>query len=355
MKKYNLAILRGDGVGSEIISEAMKVLDALCVVEDYDINYNEYQIGGSAIDNFGEPLPKETIEGVLASDAILLGAIGGPKWENLEKAKRPEAGLLKLREMLGAYLNIRPIKVFDALADASPLKIDIVKGVDMVIVRELTGGIYFGQPREKTKDRAFNTMVYTRSEIKRIAIKAFEIAKSRNKKLCSVDKANVLEVSELWREVVCEVGEDYDDVSLSHMYVDNAAMQLVRNPKSFDVILTSNLFGDILSDEAGMISGSIGVLPSSSRGDGIGLYEPIHGSAPDIANQGIANPIATILSLAMLLEESFGEKESAKKIILAVDKTLQDGYRTQDIAMGDYKEVISTEEMGSIIAGHIYK
>jgi 3-isopropylmalate dehydrogenase len=225
----------------------------------------------------------------------------------------------------------------------------------MVIVRELTGGIYFGQPREKGKDRAYNTMVYTREEIKRIAIAGFEIARSRNKKICSVDKANVLEVSELWREVVNEVATSYDDVSLTHMYVDNAAMQLIRDPNAFDVLLTSNLFGDILSDEAGMISGSIGLLPSSSKGDGIGIYEPIHGSAPDIAEQGIANPIATILSAAMLLKESFGRDDCSKKIITAVNKTLQDGYRTKDISMFNAKEVVSTEEMGSIISGHISK
>ncbi len=353
MQNYNLAILRGDGIGSEIISEAIKVLDAVSVLSNYEINYNEHCIGGSAVDNYGEPLPRETIDGVLQNDAILMGAIGGPKWEKLEKAKRPESGLLKLREILGAYINIRPVKVFDALIDASPLKKEIITGVDMVIVRELTGGIYFGQPREKTVDKAYNTMVYTREEIKRIAIAGFELARNRNKKICSVDKANVLEVSELWREVVEEVANNYEDVSLSHMYVDNAAMQLVRDPKSFDVILTSNLFGDILSDEAGMVSGSIGLLPSSSRGDGIGLYEPIHGSAPDIADQGIANPIATILSAAMLLKESFKRDDCSKKIISAVSKTLEEGYRTKDIAMFNAKEVVSTEEMGSIIAGHI--
>lgn len=353
MQTYNLAILRGDGIGNEIIGEAIKVLDAVSVLSDYEINYSEYCIGGSAIDNFGEPLPRETIDGVLKSDAILLGAIGGPKWEGLEKAKRPEAGLLKLREILGAYVNIRPVKVFDALIDASTLKKEIITGVDMVIVRELTGGIYFGQPREKGADKAYNTMVYTRAEIKRIAIAGFELARTRNKKICSVDKANVLEVSELWREVVEEVATDYDDVSLSHMYVDNAAMQLVRDPKSFDVLLTSNLFGDILSDEAGMVSGSIGLLPSSSKGDGLGLYEPIHGSAPDIAEQGIANPIATILSAAMLLKESFGRDDCSKKIISAVSKTLEEGYRTKDISMFNAKEVVSTEEMGSIISGHI--
>jgi len=355
MNSYTIALLRGDGVGSEVIDEAIKVLDAVSVYGNYEINYESYHIGGSAIDNFGDPLPADSLNGVMHSDAVLLGAVGGPKWEHLEKSKRPEAGLLKLRKSLGAYINIRPVKIFDSLLDASTLKPSVISGVDMVIVRELTGGIYFGEPREYGKDKAFNTMVYTRDEITRIAIAGFELARTRKKKLCSVDKANVLEVSELWRSVVNDVAKDYEDVSCSHMYVDNAAMQLIKNPKQFDVLLTSNLFGDILSDEASMISGSIGTLPSLSIGDNIGIYEPIHGSAPDIAGQGIVNPIATILSVAMMLKESFGRDGDSKKIINAIDKTLSEGYRTKDISLFDAKEIVSTSEMGSIITNNLAK
>ena len=353
MKHYKIAVIKGDGIGPEIIDETIKVLDSVSVKKDFELHYEEYLMGGAAVDIMGEPLPKETIEGCLNSDAVLFGSIGGEKWDNLPRDKRPETGLLKLREALGVFANIRPVVVYDELTAASTLKEEIVKNVDLTVVRELTGGIYFGQPRELQKDRAYNTMVYTAQEIERIAKIAFEIAMKRNKQVCSVDKANVLEVSQLWREVVQSVAKNYPEVSLSHMYVDNAAMQLIRNPKQFDVILTGNIFGDILSDEASMISGSIGLLPSASVGGKVGLYEPIHGSAPDIANQGIANPIAAIASAAMMLRYSFGEIKAADRIENAIKRALKEGYRTKDLSSFGAKEVCSTGEMGSIIAEYV--
>jgi len=349
MKNYKIAVIKGDGIGPEIVNEAIKVLDAVASKEGFNLEYNEYLLGGSAVDVFDNPCPDETIKGCLNSDAVLFGSIGGEKWNNLPKEKRPETGLLKLRKSLGLFANIRPAIIFDELVDASTLKPEIIKGVDLEVVRELTGGIYFGEPREKTEDVAFNTMIYTREEIERIAEVAFEEAMKRRKKVTSVDKANVLEVSELWREVVEEVAKRYPLVELEHMYVDNAAMQLVRNPKQFDVILTGNIFGDILSDEASMIVGSIGLLPSASIGGKVGLFEPIHGSAPDIAGQGIANPIATILSAAMMLDY-LGESSGAERIREAIKKVLAQGYRTKDIASFGAKEVVTTEEMGSLIA-----
>jgi len=351
MKNYKIAVLKGDGIGPEIVDEAIKVLDAVASKEGFNLEYNEYLIGGSAIDVFDNPCPDETIKGCLNSDAVLFGAIGGPKWDNLPKEKRPETGLLKLRKSLGLFANIRPAIIFDELVNASTLKPEVIKGVDLEVVRELTGGIYFGEPRYKDENKAYNTMIYTRDEIERIAKIAFEEARKRNKKVTSVDKANVLEVSELWREVVEDVAKNYPDVELEHMYVDNAAMQLVRNPKQFDVILTGNIFGDILSDEASMIVGSIGLLPSASIGGKVGLFEPIHGSAPDIAGQGIANPIATILSAAMMLDY-LGEKNASKKITNAIKEVLAKGYRTKDLANFDAKEVVTTSEMGSLIAEH---
>jgi 3-isopropylmalate dehydrogenase len=351
MKNYKIAVLKGDGIGPEIVDEAIKVLDAVASKEGFNLEYNEYLIGGSAVDVFDNPCPDETIKGCLNSDAVLFGAIGGPKWDNLPKEKRPETGLLKLRKSLGLFANIRPAIIFDELVNASTLKPEVIKGVDLTVVRELTGGIYFGEPRYKDKNKAYNTMVYTREEIERIAKVAFEEAKKRRKKVTSVDKANVLEVSELWREVVEEVAKDYPEIELEHMYVDNAAMQLVRNPKQFDVILTGNIFGDILSDEASMIVGSIGLLPSASIGGKVGLFEPIHGSAPDIAGQGIANPIATILSAAMMLNY-LGESKGAKRINNAIKEVLAKGYRTKDLASFDAKEVVTTSEMGSLIAEH---
>ena len=349
MKQYKIAVLKGDGIGPEIVNEAIKVLNAVAKSENFKLEYNEFLLGGSAYDKTGEPCPNETIEGCLNSDAVLFGAIGGYKWDSLPKEKRPESGLLKIRKALGLFANLRPAVIFDELIEASTLKEEVIKGVDLLVVRELTGGIYFGKPREKTKNRAYNTMVYSREEIERIAKIGFEEAMKRRKKVTSVDKANVLEVSELWREVVEEVAKNYPEVELEHMYVDNAAMQLVRNPKQFDVILTGNIFGDILSDEASMIVGSIGLLPSASIGGKVGLFEPIHGSAPDIAGENIANPIATILSAAMMLDY-LGENRGAQKIRNAIKKVLKEGYRTKDIASFGAKKVVNTKEMGDLIA-----
>lgn len=353
MKNYKIALIKGDGIGPEIVDEAVKVLDAISVKSGFNLSYSEYLMGGAALDITGEPLPQETIDGSLASDAILFGAIGGPKWDNLEREKRPESGLLKLRKALGVYANLRPAMVFDELVNASSLKPEIVQGVDLLVVRELIGGIYFGEPKGREEDRAYNTMVYSIPEIRRIAHVAFQIAQKRRKHVTSIDKANVLDVSQLWRDVVEDVAKEYPDVKLDHMYVDNAAMQLIRDPKQFDVMLTGNIFGDILSDEASMLSGSIGLLPSASSGDNVALYEPIHGSAPDIAGQGISNPIATILSAAMMLRFSLGEEEAADKIEAAVKRALSEGYRTKDLAEHDAKEVVSTSEMGDIIANYL--
>ncbi len=355
MKSYNIAVIKGDGIGPEIVDEAIKVLDAACKGEDIELNYEEYLMGGCAYDATGNPLPQETIDGAKKSDAILFGAIGGEKWDTLDRHLRPESGLLRFRSELGVFANLRPTNVFDELLDASTIKPEVLKGVDLFVVRELTGGIYFGQPREKLEDMAYNTMVYTKEEIRRIAVVAFESAMKRRKEVCSVDKANVLEVSQLWRETVEEVALDYPEVKLSHMYVDNCAMQLVRNPRQFDVILTGNIFGDILSDEASMISGSIGLLPSASVGGLVGLFEPIHGSAPDIAGQGISNPIATVMSAAMMLRFALGEDKVANKIEKAVANVLRDGYRTKDLAEYGAKEVCSTTKMGSIIADYVAK
>jgi 3-isopropylmalate dehydrogenase len=354
-KVYKIGIIKGDGIGAEIVDEAINVLDAVSSKFGFDLEYSEMLLGGAAIDETGVPLPPETIAGVKKVDAVLFGAIGGPKWDNLERHLRPETGLLGLRKEMGTFANLRPALVYDELINASTLKQEVVKGVDIMVVRELTGGIYFGEPREYSKDRAYNTMVYTREEIKRIAKVAFDIAIKRDKRVCSVDKANVLEVSQLWREVVEEVAKDYPEVELTHMYVDNAAMQLIREPKQFDVIVTGNIFGDILSDAASMLSGSIGLLPSASVGSKVGLFEPIHGSAPDIAGQGIANPIATISSAAMMLKYALNEVEAADAIDNAIKKVLADGYRTGDIGAYDAKEIVSCSEMGSIIANYISK
>ena len=352
-KNYNISLIKGDGIGVEIVDEAVKVLDAIGKKFDINFDYKEYLMGGCAIDAIGNPLPQETIDGVLHSDACLFGAIGGPKWDNQPREKRPESGLLRFRKEMGVFANLRPAIVYDELIDASSLKPEVIKGVDIMVVRELIGGIYFGEPKGRTEDKGWNTMVYTRSEIVRIAHHAFKIAMERDKRVCSIDKANVLDVSQLWRDIVTEVSAEYPEVELSHMYVDNAAMQLVLNPKQFDVMLTGNIFGDILSDEASMLCGSIGLLPSASVGDKIGVYEPIHGSAPDIAGQGIANPIATIASASMMLRYALGEIEAADKIDNAIKKTLSEGYRTGDLAQYDAKEVCSTSEIGSIIANYI--
>jgi 3-isopropylmalate dehydrogenase len=354
-KMYKIGIIKGDGIGPEIINEAVNVLDSVSTKFGLDIEYEEFLLGGVAIDETGVPLPAETIAGVKKVDAVLFGAIGGPKWDNLERHLRPESGLLGLRKEMGTFANLRPAIVYDELINASTLKPNIVKGVDIMVVRELTGGIYFGQPREYNADKSYNTMVYSAEEIRRIGKIAFEIAMKRDKRVCSVDKANVLEVSQLWREVIEDVAKDYPEVELSHMYVDNAAMQLIKEPKQFDVVVTGNIFGDILSDAASMLSGSIGLLPSASTGSKVGLYEPIHGSAPDIAGQGIANPIATIASAAMMLRYELNELEAADAIDNAIKKALSDGYRTGDISAFDAKEVVSCSEMGSIVANNISK
>jgi len=353
MKNYKITLIKGDGIGPEIIDEAVKVLDAVASSSDFQFNYDEALMGGIAYDVTGDPLPLETITKSLNSDAVLFGAIGGPKWDALPREKRPESGLLRFRKELGVYANLRPAVVYDELINASSLKPEIIKGVDIMVVRELIGGIYFGEPKGRTEDKGWNTMVYTRDEIVRIAHHAFKIAQTRNKKVCSIDKANVLDVSQLWRDVVIEISVQYPDVELTHMYVDNAAMQLILNPKQFDVMLTGNIFGDILSDEASMLCGSIGLLPSASVGDKIGVYEPIHGSAPDIAGQGIANPIATIASASMMLRYALGENSAADKIDSAIKRALSEGYRTGDLAQFDAKEICSTSEMGSIIANYI--
>lgn len=355
MNQYKIAVIKGDGIGPEIIDEAKKVLDAVSYAHGFELSYHDYLMGGIAVDMTGVPLPDETIAGCLKSDAVLFGAIGGEKWDSLPRELRPESGLLKLRQSLEIFANLRPTIVYDELIEASTLKESVIKGVDILVVRELIGGIYFGEPKGREENRAFNTMVYSVPEVERIAHVAFQAAMKRQKRVCSVDKANVLDVSQLWRETVTRIAKEYPEVELTHMYVDNAAMQLIRQPKQFDVILTGNLFGDILSDEASMLSGSIGLLPSASIGGKAALYEPIHGSAPDIAGQGIANPIATIASASMMLRHSLNEIEAANAIDKAIIKTLQEGYRTKDIAAFGAKEICTTDEIGSIIAGYAAK
>ncbi len=348
-----IALLPGDGIGPEIIAEAVKVVEAVGEKKGISFEFTKGLIGGAAIDATGGPFPEETKVLVQSSDAVLLGAVGGPKWEGLDYSIRPERALLGLRAILGAFANLRPVKIYDALADASTLKREVIEGIDIMVVRELTGGIYFGEPKgvETLADgskKGFNTLVYTTEEIERIARIAFDVAGKRGKKVCSVDKANVLECTELWREVVTDVQKNYSDIELSHMYVDNAAMQLIRNPKQFDVIVTTNMFGDILSDEASMLTGSIGMLPSASIGGKVGVFEPIHGSAPDIAGQGKANPIATIMSAAMMLKYAFGLDEVYDEIDAAVVAVLDKRCRTPDIMQPGAKEV-GCEEMGALI------
>ena len=355
MDRYKICVIKGDGIGPEITDEAIKVLDSVSAKFGFGLDYEYFLMGGAAIDVFGVPLPDDTLNAAKASDAVLFGAIGGPKWDNLDPSIRPEKGLLKIRKELEAFANLRPAIIFDELINASTIKPEVIKGVDVLIVRELTGGLYFGEPRAMQKDRAYNTMVYSRAEIERIAKVAFVAAGKRRGKLCVVDKANVLETSRLWREVVDAMAPSYPDVSVEYMYVDNAAMQLIRNPRQFDVILTENLFGDILSDEASMVCGSIGLLPSASVGSNVGIYEPIHGSAPDIAGQGIANPIAMILSAAMMLRYALGQETAAVAIENAVKAVLKDGYRTKDLASFDAKEICTTSEIGTIISDYIKK
>ncbi len=347
---FKIAVIPGDGIGTEVTSQAVRILRKSSQILNEQFEFTELRAGGIAIDTDGRPLPEGTLKAALASDAVLLGAVGGPKWDTLPYEMKPEQALLGLRKGLELYANIRPALLFDALLGASSLKPEVVKGIDIVVIRELTGGIYYGRPagilEENGTRRGVNTMTYTVPEIERIAHTAFRLARTRNKKVTSVDKANILHTSMLWREVVNGIQKkEYPDVQLDHMYVDNAAMQLVRNPKHFDVILTENMFGDILSDEASMLTGSIGMLPSASVGENHALYEPVHGSAPDIAGKGLANPIASILSAAMLLEYSLKQKELAGKILHAVEKVLGEGYRTADIASAG-QNVLSTEEMG---------
>ena len=350
MKKH-ICVMPGDGIGPEIVEEALRVLNAAAKKFGHEFSTEEALIGGSAIDATGTPLPEATVEACKKADAVLLGAVGGPKWDTLDPAIRPEKGLLGIRKALGLFANLRPATLFPELAGACLLRPDIVgKGLDLIVVRELTGGIYFGKPAgtevRDGKRTGWNTMIYNEDEIARIAHVAFQAAQKRRNKVCSVDKANVLDVSRVWREVVIEVSRQYPDVELSHLYVDNAAMQLVRDPSQFDVIVTGNLFGDILSDEASVITGSIGMLPSASLGSAQpGLFEPIHGSAPDIAGQGKANPLATILSIAMMLRHAFDMSVEADAIENAVHKTLQAGFRTGDI-MEASKTLLSTREMG---------
>ncbi len=354
----SVLILPGDGIGPEIVTEAEKVLSALVEKHRLEISTEQALIGGRAIDETGVPLPEETLALGKQSDAILLGAVGGPQWDNIERSLRPERGLLAIRAGLDLYANLRPAILYKELAGASSLKPDVIDGLDIMIVRELTGGIYFGQPRgirtlEDGQREGFNTLVYKETEIERIARTAFDVAMKRNKKVCSVDKANVLEATELWREVVTHVAKDYPKVNLEHMYVDNAAMQLVRDPRQFDVIVTTNMFGDILSDLASMLTGSIGMLPSASlNAEGQGMYEPIHGSAPDIAGKNVANPLATIISVAMMLRYSLAEPAQADRIGRAVQQVLADGLRTADI-VSDGMTKISTSEMGDAVVASL--
>ncbi len=353
MKKH-ICILSGDGIGPEIVSEAKKVMQVVAEKFGHEFTYENALIGGAAIDATGEPLPAATLEACRKADAVFLGAVGGPKWDHMPNNARPEKGLLAIRKELGLFANVRPATLFQELAGACLLRADIAaKGLDLVVIRELTGDVYFGEPRgleERDGKRVgYNTMLYDEEEIRRIAHVAFQTARKRSSKVCSVEKSNVLECSRLWREVVIEVHKEYSDVELTHMYVDNAAMQLVRDPSQFDVIVTGNIFGDILSDEASVITGSLGMLPSASLGSsGPGLFEPIHGSAPDIAGKDIANPLATILSAAMMLRLAFDADTEALAIENAVRKVLQDGYRTSDI-MEEGKELVGTKRMGDLV------
>ena len=352
---YRITLLPGDGIGPEIMAVARQLLDAVSSSHGFSLVYDVQPMGGVAIDATGEPLPNSTLEACKAADAVLLAAIGSPQYDSLPREQRPESGLLGLRSALGLFANLRPVKIIPALIDASTLKREVIEAVDLLVVRELTGGVYFGTPKGRVEAegrvRAFNTMAYFDDEIDRIAKVAFELAVTRSGRLCSVDKANVLDVSQLWRDQVTAMAADYPTVELSHMYVDNAAMQLVRNPRQFDVLLTSNLFGDILSDEAAMLSGSIGMLPSASLGSsGPGLFEPIHGSAPDIAGQDKANPMAMVLSAAMMLRVGLQQDAAATALETAVDRVLAAGYRTGDL-MSEGCTQIGCRAMGEQLLG----
>jgi len=356
--KNQIAYLPGDGVGPEVLAEARRVLELCGRLFDRSFDIVVGAIGGNAIDRYDSPLPPPTIELCKRSQAVLLGAVGGPKWDGVPSAKKPERGLLELRTLLGNYANLRPVYVYGPLANSSNVRPEIVRGVDLVFVRELLGGIYFGTPRARDASRAVDTEVYTVEEVRRVARVAFSLAQSRRKKLTSVDKSNVLETSILWRQTVAEVGRDYPDVTVENLYVDNCAMQLILKPKSFDVVVTNNLFGDILSDEAGVLAGSLGMLPSAAIGGFAGLYEPIHGTAPDIAGKSIANPIGAIASVAMMFEHSFKLPEAARRIESAIAKTLDKGYRTRDIysesaADAASHKLVTTKEMADAICRYI--
>ncbi|EPF20795.1 3-isopropylmalate dehydrogenase [Cedecea davisae] len=357
-KNYHIAVLPGDGIGPEVMAQALKVLDAVRNRFDIRITTSTHDVGGAAIDRHGSPLPQATVEGCEQADAILFGSVGGPKWEHLPPAEQPERGaLLPLRKHFKLFSNLRPARLYQGLEEFCPLRADIAaNGFDILCVRELTGGIYFGQPKGREgsgmHEKAYDTEVYHRFEIERIARIAFESARKRRGKVTSIDKANVLQTSLLWREIVNEIGKEYPDVSLSHMYIDNATMQLIKDPSQFDVLLCSNLFGDILSDECAMITGSMGMLPSASLNElGFGLYEPAGGSAPDIAGKNIANPIAQILSLALLLRYSLDAEQAAQAIEGAINRALEEGHRTGDLARDG--KAISTDEMGDIIARYV--
>jgi 3-isopropylmalate dehydrogenase len=355
-KTYNVVLLPGDGIGPEVTSQAVRVLEAAGAAYGFAFRFTEGAVGGAAIDAYGTPLPDDVLEQCRKADAVFLGAVGGPKWDDLRGAMRPESGLLKLRKSLEVFANLRPVAVPESLAEASPLRPEAVRGTDMLVVRELTGGIYFGEPKGRTgegqQEEAFNTMRYSVPEIERVARVAFQWARRRKGKLTSVDKANVLVVSQLWRETVERIhAAEFSDVKLDHMYVDNAAMQLVLNPRQFDVIVTGNLFGDILSDAAATLGGSLGLLPSASVGGKVGLFEPVHGSAPDIAGQAKANPVAAILTAAMLLDE-LGESQAAVAVREAVEQVFADGYRTGDLWREGYKKV-GTSEMGDLVLEQI--
>jgi len=355
--EFNIAVLPGDGIGPEVINEAVKIIKIIESKLSLRINLTESLVGGCAYEATGHPLPDDTLDIAKKADGILLGAVGGTKWEAIDFSLRPERALLGLRSSLGLYANLRPARIFPALLNASTLKPEVVDGLDLLVVRELTGGIYFGEPRgvgsnDKGHKHAFNTLVYSEPEIQRIGKIAFDVARKRNSKVCSVDKANVLEATGFWRKVVTELHSKYSDIELTHMYVDNCAMQLVRNPKQFDVILTTNMFGDILSDEASMLTGSIGMLPSASLGEKYAMYEPIHGSAPDIAGKDLANPLATILSVGMMFKYSLNLEEPNKWIEVAVESTLNKGVRTLDI-MSDGMNQVGTQEMGDLVAAEL--
>ena len=363
--RASIAILGGDGIGPEVVAESIKILDAISAKFNHDFDLKNELIGGCAIDQFGTALPDKTLESCNDSDAIILGAVGGPKWDDPSAKTRPEDGILAVRKSLGLFANLRPVKVYPSLINSSPIKPDLLKGVDMMVLRELTGGLYFGKPKKRWSTsrgrRGVDTLKYTENEIERILRVGFELALNRRKKLTSVDKQNVLESSRLWREIAIELSSEYPEVELEHILVDNAAMQLIRNPASFDVVVSENTFGDILTDEASVLSGSMGMLPSASLAalpgkkskiTKLSLYEPIHGSAPDIAGKGIANPIGSILSTAMMLRLSFGLNEEAEAIEKAVDSALAEGYRTADIA-SDGGSIVNTTKMGDVISGII--